>query len=76
MSALIDSTTGISRSSAPARAVSSATVEFEVSDLQVDSGFPLPRPGSRLVTQEDFPTIIERTRAENAKTFGPGADAP
>jgi hypothetical protein len=53
-----------------------ATVEFEVSDLLIDSGFPLPDPGSRLVTEKDFSTIIEKIRAENAKTFGPGADAP
>lgn len=53
-----------------------ATVEFEVSDPQAEAGFPLPRPGSRLVTQEDFPTIIEATRKKNAETFGAGADAP
>lgn len=53
-----------------------AAVEFEVNDSLVGAGFPLPRPGSRLVTQEDFPMIIEKTREANAKTFGAGADAP
>jgi hypothetical protein len=53
-----------------------ATVEFEVSDLLVEAGFPLPDPGSRRVTEKDFPTIIEKIRTENSKTFGPGADAP
>jgi len=36
----------------------------------------MPRPGSRFVTQEDFPMIIEKTRQANAETFGAGADAP
>jgi hypothetical protein len=53
-----------------------ATLEFEVDDTLVAAGFPLPRPGSRLVTQDDFPTIIAAARAANAETFGPGADAP
>jgi hypothetical protein len=52
------------------------TVEFEVDDALVQAGFPLPRAGSRLVTQEDFPAIIQAAREENAETFGPGADAP
>jgi hypothetical protein len=53
-----------------------ATVEFEVSDLLVDSGFPLPRPDDRIVTQADFPTIIAVTRAKTVEALGPGADAP
>jgi len=53
-----------------------ATVEFEVDDALVQAGFPLPRPRSRLVTQEDFPMIIQKTREANAETFGAGADAP
>jgi Protein of unknown function (DUF4056) len=53
-----------------------ATVEFEVDDALVQAGFPLPRPGSRLVTQEDFPMIIQESREANAETFGAGADAP
>jgi hypothetical protein len=53
-----------------------ATAEFEVDDALVENGFPLPRPGSRLVTQEDFPAIIESTRRAIVDVFGPGADAP
>jgi hypothetical protein len=50
--------------------------EFEVSDALVQAGFPLPRPESRLVTQEDFPAVIQAIRRANAGAFGPGADAP
>jgi hypothetical protein len=53
-----------------------ATVEFDVSDALVAAGFPLPRPDSRRVNQEDFPFIIQKVREANAETFGPGADAP
>jgi hypothetical protein len=53
-----------------------STAEFEVDDALVQAGFPLPRPESRLVTQDDFPAIIEKIRQANAKEFGPGADAP
>jgi hypothetical protein len=40
------------------------------------AGFPLPSPGSRVVTQEDFPRVIEEIRAASAATFGAEADAP
>ena len=53
-----------------------ATVEFEVGDELVTAGFPLPRADSRLVTQDDFPAIVEKIRQENAQQFGEGADAP
>jgi hypothetical protein len=53
-----------------------ATAEFEVDDSLVAAGFPLPRSDSRLVTQEDFPVIIQKIREENEKTFGSGADKP
>lgn len=53
-----------------------ATVEFEVDGSLVQAGFPLPPPGSRLVTQEDFPMIIQKTREANAETFGAAADSP
>jgi len=60
----------------PALFRNDATVEFEVADALVQAGFPLPRPGTRLVTQEDFPMIIQKTQEANADTFGAGADAP
>jgi len=53
-----------------------ATTEFEVRDALVDAGLPLPRPGTRLVTQDDFPAIIQEIRRVSVETFGPGADAP
>ena len=53
-----------------------ATVELEVGDALVAGGFPLPRADSRLVTQDDFPAIVERIRQANAQQFGEGADAP
>jgi hypothetical protein len=46
------------------------TTEFEVHDALVRAGFRLPRPGSRRITQDDFPVIISVIREENAKTFG------
>jgi len=52
-----------------------ATIEFEVDDLLVNDGFPLPHPDRRLVTQEDFPMIIEKTRAKTLEALGPGAAA-
>jgi len=53
-----------------------ATAEFSVDDALVDAGFPLPRAGSRLVTQEDFPEIIDAARKATLAALGPGADAP
>src|SRR6185503_4189268 len=44
------------------------TTEFEVHDALVRAGFRLPRPGSRRITQDDFPVIISVIREENAKT--------
>ena len=52
------------------------TVEVEVDDALAKAGFPFPHRGSRLVTQEDFPPIIDAIRAENARVFGVGADVP
>ncbi len=53
-----------------------ATVEFEVEDLLLDNGFPLPRSDSRVVTQRDFPFLIEAARRETIAELGPGADRP
>jgi hypothetical protein len=52
------------------------TVEVDVDDALLQAGFPLPHGGARRVTQEDFPTIIDAIRAENARVFGAGADVP
>jgi len=52
------------------------TAEFDVGDALVQAGFPLPHAGSRSITQDDFPVIIQAIRAENARTFGADADVP
>jgi len=51
------------------------TLEIEVGDRMAES-FPFPDPGSRRVTQEDFPGIIAAIREENDAEFGAGADRP
>jgi hypothetical protein len=51
-------------------------VEIDVDDALVQAGFPLPERGDRLVTQEDFPMIIDAIRAENTRAFGPSGDVP
>ncbi len=38
------------------------TVELDVSDTLASAGFPFPRPDSRVITQEDFPAVIEAAR--------------
>jgi len=48
-------------------------------EIEVDSGienFPLPRADSRLITQEDFPQIIEAIKIENLEEFGAKAGQP
>jgi hypothetical protein len=52
------------------------TLEFDVHDELVGQGFPLPADGSRVVTQEDFPRIIEVIRRENAAALGSQANGP
>ena len=51
-------------------------LEIEVDEKLAANGFPFPRPGSRTITQEDFPSIIQQIRKENAAEFGEGADRP
>lgn len=53
-----------------------ATVEFEVQDLLADNGFPFPRPGDRVVTEKDFPYIVEQARQATVAEMGPGSDGP
>ena len=52
------------------------TVEFDVHDTLAEAGFPFPRADSRLVTQEDFPFIIDAARLATLEHFGVGADRP
>jgi hypothetical protein len=53
-----------------------ATLEIEVDEALVAAGFPLPRPPSRALTQQDFPAVIDAIRAASAAQFGPGAGSP
>jgi hypothetical protein len=53
-----------------------ATLEFEVGDGIAAQGFPFPRAGSRVVTQDDFPAVIAAIRVANAETFGEAGDRP
>ena len=52
------------------------TLEIEVGEPMAAAGFPFPDPGSRTVTQEDYPSIIDSIRKANAAEFGEGADRP
>ena len=53
-----------------------ATLEFEVGNALAAEGFPFPRAGSRLVTQDDFPAVIAVIRRANAESFGEAGDRP
>ena len=53
-----------------------ATLEIDVSDALLKSGFPMPEERQRPILQTDFPWVIEQIRAENAAEFGPHADSP
>jgi hypothetical protein len=52
------------------------TLEIEVDDKLAANGFPFPRADSRLITQEDFPFIIDAIRRESVAAFGAPSDAP
>ena len=53
-----------------------ATLEISPEELLVKNGFPFPKSGSTMVTQDDFPAIIAAIlRAANAE-LGAGVDRP
>ena len=45
-------------------------------DVAVPDPFPFPRMGSKQITQEDFPGIINAVRDFAIKRLGPGATQP
>jgi hypothetical protein len=51
-------------------------VSFEIDVDPGMKGFPMPRPNSRRITQDDFPEIIEAIRVENREEFGAEAGQP
>ena len=53
-----------------------ATIEFEPEEVLVKNGFPFPRKGDPIVTQDDFPSILAATEREPDKVLGPGAGKP
>lgn len=53
-----------------------ATLEIEVSAPLALRGFPFPRPDSRLVTQEDFPSIIAAIAIEDEAELEAGVAPP
>ncbi len=53
-----------------------ATLEIEPEKRLITNGFPMPRSGSTMVTQDDFPYVIAAIgRAADAE-LGPGAGSP
>lgn len=54
----------------------SSLVRFEIEIDPELTSFPIPRPPSRVVNQDDFPALIEAIRAAARIEFGPGADEP
>ena len=53
-----------------------ATLEISPDNVVAENGFPFPKSGSTIITQDDFPAIIAAiVRAANAK-LGAGIDGP
>jgi hypothetical protein len=53
-----------------------ATLEVEPDDVLVQNGFPFPRKGSTVVTQDDFPFITGAVERAADAELGPGAGKP
>jgi hypothetical protein len=51
-------------------------VSFEIDVAPEIDGFPIPRPNSRRITQDDFPKIIKAIKVENRDEFGAEAGQP
>jgi len=49
-----------------------ATLEVRPSELLVTNGFPFPRSGQPMVTQEDFPAVIAAIKRAAEAELGPG----
>ena len=53
-----------------------ATLEIRPGELLVENGFPFPKAGSTMVTQDDFPAVVDViARAADAE-LGTGANFP
>jgi hypothetical protein len=53
-----------------------ATLEISPEELLVKNGFPFPKPGSKLLTQDDFPAIIAKIVQAADAELGAGVDRP
>ena len=53
-----------------------ATFEIQPEALLIKNGFPIPRPGSNLVTQGDFPGVIAAIELAADAELGTGAGLP
>jgi len=56
-------------------AVAAALADSSDDDVY-SKGFPIPRPNSRRITQDDFPEIIDAIKVENRDEFGAEAGQP
>jgi hypothetical protein len=54
----------------------SSLIRIEIDVAPKLDAFPLPRPPSRTITNDDFPDIVESIREAAILEFGPGADVP
>ena len=53
-----------------------ATLEIEPEGVLIKNGFPFPRSGSVLITQDDFPYVIAAIERAADAELGPGAGLP
>ena len=53
-----------------------ATIEFQPEEVLIKGGFPLPRKGDPIVTQDDFPGIVAAAEKMADQELGPGAGKP
>src|SRR5215510_13320895 len=53
-----------------------ATFEIQPEALLIKNGFPIPSPGSSLVTQDDFPGVIAAIERAADAELGAGAGLP
>ena len=53
-----------------------ATLEIEPGELLIKNGFPLPRSGSTMVTQDDFLHVIAAIERAADAELGSGAGSP
>ena len=53
-----------------------ATLEIRPGELLVKNGFPFPKPGSTMVTQDDFPAMIAAIVRAASAELGAGVDRP